>query len=100
MTGAASEEKRNVQFGLLKAAQKHSLDLASWHHFLSALSLAGYRSEKMISSEMAVIYSYFLYLLGLCDYGIPRAQKRQTAAEFFFMAALTGPLQHIAGDTL
>lgn len=90
VTGIPSEERRNEQFGFLRAAQEHSLNLANWHHFLGALTLAGYRSEKMISSEMAVIYSYVLYLIGACNYGIPKAQIRQAAAEFFFMAALTG----------
>lgn len=90
VTGIASEEKRNDQFALLKAAQDHALDLGTWHHFLGALTLAGYRSEKMISSQMAVIFSYVVYLIGARDYGIPKPQIRQATAEFFFMAALTG----------
>src|SRR5690606_12426035 len=63
---------------------------ANWHHFLSALKLAGYRSEKMISSQTAIIYSYVLYLIGICDLAIDKSAMRQAVAEFFFMAALTG----------
>lgn len=89
-TGLDNPEKRAEQFGLMKKAQAASLNLANWHHFLSALSLAGYRSEKMISSETAIIYSYVLYLIGTGDYGVSKIDMRQCIAEFFFMAALTG----------
>ena len=89
-TGLDNPTKREEQFSLMKAAQKHSLNLSNWHHFLSSLTLAGYRAEKMISSDTAIIFSYVLYLIGVTDYGISRALMRQTIAEFFFMAALTG----------
>lgn len=90
VTGEVDEAKRDNQFALLTAAQEKSLNLANWHHFLSALTLAGYRHEGMISSETAIIYSYVLYLIGLVDHGIDKQQLRQAIAEFFFMASLTG----------
>lgn len=89
-TGLENPERRKEQFALMQAAQKHSLDLSNWHHFLGALTLAGYRGEKMVSSDTAVIFSYVLYLIGVKDYGIDRVSMRQAIAEFFFMAALTG----------
>ena len=63
-------DKRIEQFKLMQEGQKVALNLANWHHFLSALTLAGYRGEKMISSETAIIYSYVLYLIGIRDYEI------------------------------
>lgn len=90
VSGKDDPTKRDEQFGLLAKAQQHALNLANWHHFLSGLKLAGYRSEKMISSQTAVIYSYVLYLIGICDLGVDRSTMRQAVAEFFFMAALTG----------
>lgn len=90
ITGKDDPARREEQFTLMRSAQERSLNLANWHHFLSALTLAGYRSEKMISSETAVIYSYVLYLIGTCDFGIDKGTMRQAIAEFFFMAALTG----------
>jgi hypothetical protein len=83
-------EKRDEQFQKMQSGQAAALNLANWHHFLSALTLAGYRGEKMISSETAIIYSYVLYLVGMVDYGIDKKSMRQAIAEFFFMAALTG----------
>lgn len=89
-TGLDNPEKRTEQFALMQEGQKATLNTANWHHFLSALTLAGYRGEKMISSETAIIYSYVLYLIGIRDYGIDKTTMRQAIAEFFFMAALTG----------
>ena len=89
-TGMENPDKRIEQFKLMQDGQKVALNLANWHHFLSALALAGYRGEKMISSETAIIYSYVLYLIGIRDYGIGKPEIRQVIAEFFFMVALTG----------
>ena len=89
VTGKDDPAKRDEQFALLAKAQDQALNLANWHHFLSGLKLAGYRSEKMISSQTAIIYSYVLYLIGICDFGIDKSAMRQAVAEFFFMAALT-----------
>lgn len=89
-TGLENPERREKQFELMREGQKAALNLANWHHFLSALTLAGYRGEKMISSEAAIIFSYVLYLIGIRDYGVEKSIMRQSIAEFFFMAALTG----------
>ena len=90
VTGEENAAKREEQFALLRSAQQRSLNLANWHYFLGALTLAGYRGEKMISSQTAVTYSYVLFLIGTCDYGVDRTTMRQAIAEFFFMAAMTG----------
>jgi hypothetical protein len=89
-TGIDSPDKREEQFARMQIGQKAALNLSNWHHFLSALTLAGYRGEKMISSETAIIYSYVLYLIGLSDFGIHRDAMRQAIAEFYFMASMTG----------
>jgi hypothetical protein len=67
-----------------------ALNNANWHHFLGALTLAGYRHEGMITSETAIVYTYVLYLIGIIDHGIDKQIMRQAIAEFFFMASLTG----------
>lgn len=89
-TGLDNPAKRDAQFDLMREAQKLVLNLANWHHFLDSLKLAGYRGQKMISSEAAIIYCYVLYLIGIRDYGLDRATVRQVIAEFYFMAAMTG----------
>jgi hypothetical protein len=89
-SGLDDPARRDEQFALMREGQKATLDLTNWHHVLSALTLAGYRSDKMISSDAVIIYSYVLYLMGVRDYGIAKNEMRQAIAEFFFMAALTG----------
>lgn len=89
-TGIDNPDRRAEQFALMQVAQKHVLNLTNWHHFLGSLTLVGYRGEKMISSQAAIIFSYVLYLIGATEYGIDKTRIRQVIAEFFFMAALTG----------
>ncbi len=89
-TGIDVAEKRDAQFYTMRISQSHALNLANWHHFLGALRLAGYRGEKMITSQTAIIYCYVLYLIGIVDFGIDKKTMRQAIAEYFFMTALTG----------
>jgi hypothetical protein len=89
-TGEVDPQKRAEQFDILRAAQARALNSANWHHFLGALTLAGYRHEGMITSETAIIYAYVLYLIGVIDHGVDKQVMRQAIAEFFFMASLTG----------
>jgi hypothetical protein len=90
VTGQVDPQKRDAQFEILRTAQARVLNSSNWHHFLSALTLAGYRHEGMITSETAIIYAYVLYLIGIIDHGIDKQKMRQAIAEFFFMASLTG----------
>ncbi len=89
-TGAVDVDRREGQFALLRTAQSHALNLANWHHFLSALQLAGYRHEGMITSQTVIVFTYVLYLIGVVDHGASKTEVRQVVAEFFFMAHLTG----------
>jgi hypothetical protein len=85
-----SDERREQQFQVLQSAQERVLDLQNWHEFLKAIRMAGYVSERMISSANALLYSYAFYLIGKCDYGVHHHQLRKIIARWFFMAALTG----------
>lgn len=89
-TGLDRPEERERQFDRIKLAQKQTLDLTNWHDFLNAVTLAGFRGKRMISSEMSVIYCYVLYLIGITELGISRQEMRTEIAAYFFMAALTG----------
>lgn len=52
--------------------------------------LAGYRSERMVSSQNALLFAYTLYLLGRTEYKIDDAKLRPIIAQWFFMSAMTG----------
>lgn len=89
-TETFSEEQREKQFTVLQQAQNHVLNLQNWHEFLKCLMRAGYRSEKMITSQTALLYSYVFYLIGKHDFHIEHYTLRDLIARWFFMTSLTG----------
>jgi hypothetical protein len=85
-----SAELRDKQFDKLKEAQRKVLNLQYWHDFLNCIRLAGFRSNKMISSKNNLLYTYALYLIGRTEYNVPLADLRMAISRWFFMASLTG----------
>lgn len=85
-----SDEQREKQFAALKKSQAYVLDLQNWHEFFKVLKRSGYVSSQFISSEMAVLYAYALWLIGKRDFCIDAHHLREIIARWFFMTALTG----------
>ena len=88
-TGEVSETRRAEQFQALAEAQDKVLDLSNWHEFLKCLTHAGFRSERMLTSQNALLYTYVLWLIGRCDFGLDRKTLRGVIARWFFMAHTT-----------
>ena len=63
--------KREEQFERLRDAQEKVLDPTNWHQFLSSLVGAGFRSGELISSRIALLYSYAFYLIGRTQHNLP-----------------------------
>lgn len=84
-----SDEQRVKQFALLQEAQAYTLDLQNWHEFFKVLKRAGYPSDQLISSQMAVLYTYALWLIGKRDFKVDLYRLREVMARWFFMATLT-----------
>jgi hypothetical protein len=89
-TGVLSIERRDTQFGVLKEAQAHVLNLTHWHQFLSALVGAGFRSAEMISSQSALLYAYAFYLIGRIRFKVPQNVLQKGIGRWFFATSLTG----------
>lgn len=85
-----SDEQREKQFAILRESQAFVLDLQNWHDFLKVLKRAGYTSARFISSEVAVLYTYALWLIGKRDFCVDPHRLREIMARWFFMTALTG----------
>ena len=66
------------------------LDPAVSKEFSQSLLRSGHRSSATISSNLAIVYTYALYLIGKHDYHVPLKQLRDVIARWFFMATLTG----------
>lgn len=78
------------QFDHLKAGQAATLNVQYWHDFLRCVSLAGYRSAKMISSEAALIFAYAFYLIGRTEFKVEEHELRKAIAQWLFMSSVTG----------
>lgn len=89
-TGQFSDERRIAQFNALKDAQDLVLNLQNWHEFLKVLIRAGYRSNVMITSQMALIYAYTMYLIGKDNFKVEPFELRDSIARWYFMTSLTG----------
>jgi len=85
-----SVEQRERQFAILRQSQEYTLNLQHWHEFFKILKRAGYPSDQLISSQMVVLYTYALWLIGKRDFGVDPYHLREVMARWFFMAALTG----------
>jgi hypothetical protein len=85
-----SVEQRDRQFELLRSAQKYALGLHNWHDFFKVIRSAGYPSDRIISSQNTLLYTYALWLIGKRDFGVDNYELRKLMARWFFMAALTG----------
>lgn len=88
-TGIFSDERRDEQFSILKDAQAYTLNVQHWHDFLKAITIAGYRGEAMITSQVALLYAYVFWLIGKRDYHIAQHTLRDVIARWFFMTSLT-----------
>lgn len=85
-----SVEQRERQFAVLREAQAYTLDLQNWHEFFKVLNRAGHPSDQLISSQMAVLYTYAMWLIGKRDLSVDPYRLREVMARWFFMITLTG----------
>jgi hypothetical protein len=86
----AEAANRDEQFAKLKAGQRSVIDLQLWQDFLRCVVLAGYRSPKIISSRIALVFAYSLYLIGRTQVGVEEHILRKKIAQWLFMSSLTG----------
>jgi len=88
-TGQFSDERREEQFQVLKSAQQKTLDLINWQEFIVTLQQAGFTGSNMITSDLALLYAYTMFLIGKYGFGIEHFALRNLIARWFFLTALT-----------
>lgn len=81
---------REAQFDRLKKGQAAILNVQRWHDFLKCVTLAGFRSPKIISSQNALIFAYALYVIGRDEIGVEENLLRRSLARWLLMSLLTG----------
>ncbi|MBA2436348.1 MAG: DUF262 domain-containing protein [Chthoniobacterales bacterium] len=89
-TGKFSNERRIEQFEVLQQAQARALKLQYWHDFMNCIRQAGFRGEKMISSQNNMLMSYILYLMGRTEFEVDEFRLRGVISRWFFMSSLMG----------
>lgn len=89
-TGIFSPQRREEQFGVLKQAQAHTMNLTYWHQFFSALIGAGFRSGQLVSSQSALLYAYAFYLIGRIRFNVVEHILQKLIGRWFFFSTLTG----------
>ena len=88
-SGIFSEENRISQFDIFKKSIEKVLNPQVWHDFIKCVESAGYVSKTLISSEMALVYSYVMYLIGKFDYDIKEYELRKIISKWFFMCSVS-----------
>ena len=88
-SGDATANRRVSQFERLQRAQKKVLDRAHWPRFLDCLELAGFHSNRMLTSASALLYSYLFWLIGKQDFWIKDDELQRLIARWFFVAHTT-----------
>lgn len=88
-TGEISERGREEQFKRLAEAQDAVLNLTNWHEYLKCLQQAGFRSGRMVTSRIALMCVYVIWLLGRQDFKVDLKRLRSVIARWWFMAHTT-----------
>ncbi|MGD7732933.1 GmrSD restriction endonuclease domain-containing protein [Propionibacteriaceae bacterium G57] len=88
-TGFVNSERQESELGKLKAALPIVTDKVSWTEYIHAIQTAGFRSAQNVTSNMNIIYSYVIFLLGRTRYAVPLAELRTLIARWLFMSQLT-----------
>ena len=88
-SGVFFEENRISQFNIFKESINKVLNPQVWHDFIKCIESAGYVSKMFISSEMALVYSYVMYLIGKFDYDIKEYDLRKIISKWFFMCSVS-----------
>ena len=88
-SGVFSADRRAAQFATFIPAQAYVLDNVNWHEFFKCLVRAGFRGSAMVNSQVALLYSYALFLIGKRDFGVAPEPLREIIAQWFFMSTLT-----------
>lgn len=89
-TGRVNPERQEQQLELLKQALPLVTDEVNWTEFIRSIQTAGFRSGKNVTSNMNIIYSYVIFLLGRKDFDVELSRLRAIVARWLFMAQLTG----------
>lgn len=89
-TGYVSAEKQERELEKLRQALPVVTNPVNWTEFIHSIRVAGFRSHAGITSNMNLIASYVIFLIGRTRFNVELEQLRNLTARWIFMAQLTG----------
>lgn len=89
-SGTFTREQREAQFAVLQDAQDRVLNLTHWHQYFSCLVGAGFRGSELISSQIALMYTYAYYLIGRTEFQVPHHMLDRLIGRLFYAVTLSG----------
>ncbi|GAA3290492.1 DUF262 domain-containing protein [Arthrobacter citreus] len=89
-TGFVVPERQDAELAKLKAALPLVLKELHWTEFIRCLAVAGFKSRKMVTSDMNILSSYALWILGRTRFGVDITTLRNLMARWLFMSQLSG----------
>nr|VDG62502.1 Uncharacterized conserved protein [Streptococcus thermophilus]VDG64675.1 Uncharacterized conserved protein [Streptococcus thermophilus] len=88
-TGQVDPEKQERELQLLKDALPVVTNHINWTEYIHSLQIAGFRSERDITSDFNKLASYVLFLIGRERFNVELTELRTLVARWFFMSQLT-----------
>ncbi|MCL0246128.1 DUF262 domain-containing protein [Corynebacterium sp. CCM 8835] len=89
-TGQVDSSRQEAELEKLRSALPVVTNPVSWTEYVRAIRTAGFRQAANLTSNMNIIYSYVVFLLGRTQYRVELAVLRNLIARWLFMAQLTG----------
>lgn len=89
-TGFVVPERQEAELAKLQAALPVVLKELHWTEFIRCLAVAGFKSRKMVTSDMNILSSYALWILGRTRFDVDVTTLRNLMARWLFMSQLSG----------
>ena len=84
-TGEFAEDIREDNLKLFRDKLNLVMDLNNWHSYLNLYAQVGYLNSSLISSNISVVYSYALYLIGKYDYKVKSIELQDIIKKWIFI---------------
>ncbi|MEV8156949.1 GmrSD restriction endonuclease domain-containing protein [Kocuria salsicia] len=89
-TGQVDGAKQERELDKLRRALPIVIDRVNWTEFIRSIQVAGFRSRSGITSNMNLVASYVIFLLGRTRHRTELTRLRTLVGRWFFMSQLTG----------
>lgn len=89
-TGFVVAERQDAELAKLQAALPLVLKDLYWTEFIRCLAVAGFKSRKMVTSDMNILSSYALWIIGRTRFNVDLTVLRNLMARWLFMSQLSG----------